>query len=347
MKTCRGRDGRYADDDRRMARVRRLVSIALLLTVNACTAPATTGVDSLSTSAQTANAAASGAARVTAPPPAVAQPTPTDTPLPASSSSAAPGVGLTVATAHASARLDTNRIDAPLAGSSATLPVHVLAQVAQARGEVTAVLRMQDGTQVTDILPVVRGQDGDGPGLVVGTLDAPTRMPSRPAATQSASLELRDASGTVLARTDLQLLGANDPATRLITLYWVAGEVLRPVQRRIPRTDRIGAAALDELLWGPTPSEGAGLSTDIPTPEQVFAYAGRDASWGARVTLRGLNIRDGVATADFSKELRAYGGGSMRVGIIRQQITRTLEQFPTVHEVRIAIEGQSAAVLEP
>lgn len=65
------------------------------------------------------------------------------------------------------------------------------------------------------------------------------------------------------------------------------------------------------------------------------------------MTLRGLTIHDGVATADFSKELRAYGGGSARVGIIRQQITRTLEQFQTVHEVRIAIEGVSAAAFEP
>jgi spore germination protein GerM len=56
---------------------------------------------------------------------------------------------------------------------------------------------------------------------------------------------------------------------------------------------------------------------------------------------------DGVATADFSRELRAYGGGSLRVMLIRKQISQTLMQFPTVHTVRIAIEGQTEGVLEP
>ena len=79
----------------------------------------------------------------------------------------------------------------------------------------------------------------------------------------------------------------------------------------------------------------------------MLSYAGREASWGPRVTLRGLTIADGIATADFSRELRAYGGGSLRVSLIRQQITRTLLQFPSVREVRIAIEGRTEGVLEP
>jgi hypothetical protein len=46
-------------------------------------------------------------------------------------------------------------------------------------------------------------------------------------------------------------------------------------------------------------------------------------------------------------DARAYGGGSLRVGLIDRQITRTLEQFPSVGQVRIAIEGETAGVLEP
>ena len=42
-----------------------------------------------------------------------------------------------------------------------------------------------------------------------------------------------------------------------------------------------------------------------------------------------------------------YGGGSLRVMLIRRQITQTLRQFATVREVRIAIEGQTEGVLEP
>jgi spore germination protein GerM len=65
------------------------------------------------------------------------------------------------------------------------------------------------------------------------------------------------------------------------------------------------------------------------------------------VKLRSLAIENGVATADFSPELRAYGGGSARVQQIRAQITRTLLQFPTVREVRIAVAGQIEGVLQP
>jgi spore germination protein GerM len=154
------------------------------------------------------------------------------------------------------------------------------------------------------------------------------------------------ARGTVAGQT-LDPSGPDAANTRLVTLYWITGDTLRPVQRRIHTTERIGAATLEELLRGPQPGEGDGLSTALPTPQEVLAYAGRDASWGTRVTLRRLDIVGGVATADFSRELRAYGGGSARSALIRQQVTRTLEQFPTVHDVRIAIEGDIGGALQP
>lgn len=81
--------------------------------------------------------------------------------------------------------------------------------------------------------------------------------------------------------------------------------------------------------------------------QEVLAYGGRTAGWGPRVTLLQLTIVDGVATADFSKEMQAYGGGSLRVTLIRQQIEQALLQFPTVHEVTIAVEGSTEAVLQP
>jgi hypothetical protein len=62
----------------------------------------------------------------------------------------------------------------------------------------------------------------------------------------------------------------------------------------------------------------------IAALEQVLSYLGRAPGWGVRVMLRSLSIVDSVATADFSKELKAYGGGSLRVMLIRQQIRQTL-----------------------
>jgi len=222
----------------------------------------------------------------------------------------------------------------------------VLGHVGPATGQVTAALRLQDGTQVSQAYRVLPGQGGAA--LVIGTLDAaPPSVRSPLTAPRPAVLELRNASGAALARQELDVLGANDQDTRPVTLYWLTGETLRPIQRRIPKTDRIGSAALEELLWGPAPRDGGGLSSAISTPQEVLAYAGRDATWGPRVTLRQLTVRDGVATADFSRELGAYGGGAARIGLIRQQITRTLQQFSTVREVRIAIEGDVAGALQP
>ncbi|NTU86162.1 MAG: GerMN domain-containing protein, partial [Chloroflexales bacterium] len=109
--------------------------------------------------------------------------------------------------------------------------------------------------------------------------------------------------------------------------------------------ERVEAAALEALLWGP-PRTQMSFHTALPTPQEVLAYPGRQPGWGARVTLRSLAIHDGVATADFSPELLAYGGGSARVLAIREQITRTLTSFAGIHTVHITVDGRTDA-LEP
>lgn len=233
----------------------------------------------------------------------------------------------------------------PAVGERVTLPLHILAQIGQPGGQLIARLRWQDGTELMRIFPVLRGADGQG--LVIGTLNWMNEGPPPQPPTQSATLELVSESGQVQARQPLTVLSAGDPDTQLVTLAWVLGEDIVSIQQRIPRTERIGTAALNELLWGPGPPNLAGFTSAIPTPEQVLSYPGRAPGWGSRVTLRGLTIVNGVATADFSKELKAYGGGSLRVLQIRRQIQQTLLQFPSVRAVRIAIEGQTAGVLEP
>ncbi len=239
----------------------------------------------------------------------------------------------------------TSMIAIPAAGERLTLPLHILARIGQPGGQLIARLRWQDGTELMRVLPILRGEDGQG--LLIGTLNWMNEGPPPQPPTQPATLELLSASGQLQARQTVTALSASDPDTQLVTLYWVLGEEIVPVQQRIPRTIQIGTATLNELLWGPGPPNLAGFTTAIPTPEQVLSFPGRAPGWGARVTLRSLVIRDGVATADFSRELKAYGGGSLRVMLIRRQIAQTLMQFPTVQEVRIAIEGQTEGVLEP
>jgi len=236
-------------------------------------------------------------------------------------------------------------IDIPALGATVTLPLHILARVGSPGGQVVARLRWQDGTELLRVFPVLRGEDGQG--LLLGSLNWMNEGPPPQPPTQPATLELFSNSGELQARQALTVLSASDPDTQLITVYWVLGEDVVGVQQRVPRTEKIGTAALNELLWGPGPPNLAGFTTAIPTPEQVLSFPGRQPDWSSRVTLRNLTIVDGVATADFSKELKAYGGGSLRVMLISRQIRQTLLQFPTVREVRIAIEGQTEGVLEP
>lgn len=229
----------------------------------------------------------------------------------------------------------------PAAGAITSLPLHIEASLGRPGEAALISYLLEDGRVFTAWAPVIAGPDGAG--LLIAAIWPPPELPL--ITMQRAVLQIKDAAGTLLAARRLTFVGPGSPQTRQVDLYWLAGEELRPERRWVPQTPRIGAAALEELLWGPPP--GSGLTTAIPTPEQVLSYPGREADWGARVRLLGLTIRDGVATADFSQELRAYGGGSARVGAIRGQITRTLLQFPSVREVRIAIEGQTEGVLEP
>jgi hypothetical protein len=239
------------------------------------------------------------------------------------------------------------RIELPAANQQVVLPLHILARGGQPGEQVTAMLTWQDGTRLTQVFTLLR--EADSQGLLIGNLDWVNRLHAPQPRTQSATLELRRVDQTVLARQKVTVLSPNDQNTQEIKVYWtVSGaEEVQPQVRRVIRTARIGTAALEELLWGPPTISQVGFRTALPTPAEVLAYPGRGADWGPRVTLRSLNIVNGVATADFSPELRAYGGGSLRVKLIRDQITRTLTQFPTVQQVRIAIAGQTIDGLEP
>lgn len=229
----------------------------------------------------------------------------------------------------------------PAPGAVGTLPVHAEARLGQPGATVSLELAFESGGLLRTPVTLLAAPDGSG--LLLASVWPLPAMPRFGG--QRAILQVRDQQGQLLAARLISLLGSDDPLARPVELYWLAGEQPQAERRSIPRTPQIGAATLEQLLWGPPPS--LGLSTAIPTPTEVLSYPGREPDWGARVRLRSLVIRDGVATADFSRELRAYGGGSARVGAIRQQITRTLLQFPSVREVRIAIEGQTEGVLEP
>lgn len=130
---------------------------------------------------------------------------------------------------------------------------------------------------------------------------------------------------------------------------------VQPVTRTVSGSGPVEWLALEALLEGPTPEEEAqGFLTSIPDPEEVAAFkeqaidSGQPVPYsGDRVLLQSLKKEDGTVTVDFSAEMKAYGGGSLRVMCIRQEITKTLEQFPGIENVVISIDGQTEGVLEP
>ena len=238
-----------------------------------------------------------------------------------------------------------DRIEIPITASEVTLPLHILARVGQPNAQITALLRWQDGTQLARTFTSL--EDKDGRGLLIASLDWTTEEQPPQPPTQAAELQLRDQSGAVLVQKQVTMLAADDPNTQEIEVYWILGQDLQPSTVRIPKTLAIGTAALNQLLWGPPPGNQAGFTTTLPTPEEVLSYPGREEDWEERVTLRKLVIEDGVATADFSPEMAAYGGDPARAQLIRDQVVRTLKQFPTVSEVRITIEGEIEGTLQP
>lgn len=109
-------------------------------------------------------------------------------------------------------------------------------------------------------------------------------------------------------------------------------ENVLPVEREIARTPAVGRAALEELFKGPSEQE----------KEQGFL-----TSINLGVEIQSLAISEGVARADFSRELEQGAGGSCRVAAIRAQIEQTLKQFSTVDEVVISIDGRTDDILQP
>ena len=106
-------------------------------------------------------------------------------------------------------------------------------------------------------------------------------------------------------------------------------EVL-PTTRMVFETKNLAEASLRILLEGPEIVEENGYTSAIPRG----------------VWLNGVKIEDGVAYADFSKELSNVAG-SCNVLALTAQIQKTLLQFSTIKSVKISVEGKTEGILEP
>jgi germination protein M len=131
----------------------------------------------------------------------------------------------------------------------------------------------------------------------------------------------------------------DDQTVTRVRLYFVApgggtlgraDPFLVSVQREIPSTPGIALATLRELVDGPSAADAA-LIDDIST------------SVPAETLVLGVNIADGLATVDLSREFES-GGGSLSMFSRLAQVIYTLTQFPTVDEVEFQLDGQPVRV---
>jgi hypothetical protein len=110
-----------------------------------------------------------------------------------------------------------------------------------------------------------------------------------------------------------------------------------PVQRISP-TKAVATYALQLLIAGPTLEEQeAGYYSDLNGMLQGASKCGSDYYGGPDFRLmldrRGRFVEAGTATVQFCRQI--IGIGSLSDGIVREQISKTLEQFPTIKKVLI------------
>ena len=114
-----------------------------------------------------------------------------------------------------------------------------------------------------------------------------------------------------------------------VNAYFARNEKIAVASRVIAKTQGVGAATMRILLEGPSVVEQeGGMSSAIPEG----------------TTLLGLDIKNGIATVDLSKEF-ASGGGSLSMMMRLAQVVFTLTQFPTVQGVNFMLDGKPISVL--
>lgn len=131
---------------------------------------------------------------------------------------------------------------------------------------------------------------------------------------------------------------AEEPATAqdtpeelTVRLYFSsAGENAMGIERTIPYTQAVAAAAMEELLAGPTDAElttWPALSSQIPEGTELL----------------GLTIEDGIAKVDLSGEFAA-GGGTFSMTARLAQVVYTLCDFDSVDSVEFYMDGEAIDV---
>jgi hypothetical protein len=106
---------------------------------------------------------------------------------------------------------------------------------------------------------------------------------------------------------------------------------VKPYTRRIPKSVSMARLLVEALVKGPTANERkAGAAFAFPEHSGVHS----------------VNLRDGTLTVDFNERLQNVGG-SCRAQMIRESVSRTMLNLPSVKKVVITAAGSEALALQP
>jgi spore germination protein GerM len=148
--------------------------------------------------------------------------------------------------------------------------------------------------------------------------EPPTATATTPVEPSSTATTPAQASPTATAAGEVTVL----------SVFFIRDEKIATVHRTVPKTQQVAAAAMAELLAGPTAEdEAAGMSSSVPEGTEYL----------------GTSIDQGIATVDLSGEFES-GGGSFSMAARLAQVVYTLTQFPTVDFVTFTLDGEPVEV---
>lgn len=158
-------------------------------------------------------------------------------------------------------------------------------------------------------------------GSTGSTIDGSDTTVTIPPADTTATSESSKSSGSSTAT-------ASSGGSTKVRVYYSRGGEMCALSRTVPKTNAVGAEAIKALLKGPTAAE-KDLNVVSNIPEGT--------------TLRGLTIKDGIATVDLSRQYGS-GGGSLSMAMRLAEVVFTLTQFPTIEGVNFKLDGEAIDV---
>ncbi|MGI5971110.1 MAG: GerMN domain-containing protein [Oscillospiraceae bacterium] len=120
--------------------------------------------------------------------------------------------------------------------------------------------------------------------------------------------------------------------TMEITVYYLKDDgsemYLVKEVHTVEKTEAVARAALKELISGTPLTEGA--VKVLPADTEIL----------------GINIKDGLATVDFSREVLNANVGSSGESLGILSIVNTLTEFPTIEKVQFTVEGSAENAMD-